>query len=49
MGVRHVVSTWSLLAGKPAKMRSYDLFRSPNVAGVERVTREADIDFSFFK
>ena len=41
-------STWALLAGRPAKMRCYDITRyEPYFTEVERGAAEAKIDFAF--
>lgn len=37
MGVRFVCSSWALLAGRPQRMISYDVKRSPQMAELERV------------
>ena len=47
MGVRNVVSTWSLLAGKPTKAVSYDTYRSPSVDEVQAVAEQYGIEFEF--
>ncbi|CAG0993419.1 hypothetical protein BURK1_02394 [Burkholderiales bacterium] len=47
MGVRDVVSTWSLLAGRPGKAVCYDVHRSPRVDDVEAVARDYGIAFDF--
>lgn len=49
MGVRDGISTWSLLAGKPCKVVSYDVYRSPGVAEVESAAAECGIDFRFIQ
>lgn len=37
MGVRSVCSSWALLMGRPAKMRSYDIKRTPEMDELERL------------
>lgn len=37
MGVRFVCSSWALLAGRPQRMISYDVKRSPEMAELERI------------
>ncbi|MEO8487531.1 MAG: glycosyltransferase [Betaproteobacteria bacterium] len=49
MGVRGVVSTWSLLAGKPGKAVSYDTYRSPCIDEVEAIAKEHGIAFEFIQ
>ena len=54
-GVRWVVSTWALLAGKPAILRSYDKWHPSHfgneykgrIERVERVAKENDVDYKF--
>lgn len=48
MGVRDVVSTWAMLASNPKKMISYDIVRHKNVDQVEQLTKEYNIDFTFY-
>jgi hypothetical protein len=48
-GVRNCVSTWSLLAGKPDKMISYDINRSENIVDVEKAAQENNISFKFIQ
>lgn len=48
-GVWDCTSTWGLLAGKPARMRSYDVIRRPEVDLVEAVTPDSGIDFKFIQ
>jgi hypothetical protein len=46
-GVYDCTSTWGLLAGLPAKMRSYDIVRRAEVDEVEKLSSAAGIDFQF--
>jgi len=48
-GVREVVSTWALLAGRPKRVVSYDLYRSPNIWRALLLARLSGIAFSFIK
>jgi len=48
-GVRWVVSTWGLLAGKPKIMVSYDINYHERIERVKRVAFENEIDFKFIK
>ena len=50
-GVRHVVSTWGLIAGRPKTVHSYDL-SSPGdavIAEVQDVANEVGVSFIFFQ
>jgi hypothetical protein len=46
-GVRGVVSTWALLAGKPHTLNSYDIRYHPNVEKAKKIAAENDIEFTF--
>lgn len=46
-GVRWVVSTWALLAGKPSTMVSYDIHYHPNILKTIEVANKNGINFSF--
>lgn len=53
MGVRWVVSTWALLAGKPSQLISYDI-QHPSAYGgdieaVKRAALQENIDFQFLQ
>lgn len=47
MGVRDGVTTFALLAGKPKKMRSYDVREAKNIAGIREAAKEVGTDFEF--
>ncbi len=50
-GVRNVVSTWALIAGRPLSVTSYDLV-SPGdevLCNVRSVAKEADVNFTFWE
>jgi len=51
LGVRHVVSTWALLANKPKALISVDVEQPPaqNLAEAERAAKEIGTDFRFLK
>lgn len=53
LGVRYIVSTWALLAGRPKKMLSVDIedpkHYGGNIEPVIQVAQENGIDFSFQK
>lgn len=46
MGVRFVVSTWALLAGKPKRMVAIDIMQRP-IGEAARLAEEAGIEFAF--
>ena len=46
-GVRSIVSTWALLAARPAKLISYDINPPPNLQQVLNVIKETNIQFEF--
>ncbi len=48
-GVRWVVSTWGLLAGKPKTMVSYDINYHERIERVKKVAAENSIDFKFVR
>lgn len=46
-GVRWVVSTWALLAGKPQKLISYDMNYHPSIEKAKEIAAENNIHFTF--
>lgn len=48
-GMRAVVSTWGLLAGKPETLLSYDLNYHPNVENLKRIAKDNGILFKFIQ
>jgi tetratricopeptide (TPR) repeat protein len=46
-GVRWVVSTWALLAGKPQKLICYDINYHPNIEKAKEIAAENNIHFTF--
>ena len=46
-GVRCVVSTWALLAGKPQSLKSYDIKYHPNIEKAKEIAAQNNIDFTF--
>jgi hypothetical protein len=49
MGVRDVVSTWSFLARRPERLVSYDLYTSPNIKEIFRLSNKNNISFQFIQ
>ena len=51
LGVREMVSTWALLAGKPKRMLSVDIVypKEFNVREVEGLCKKENIDFEFLE
>lgn len=47
MGTRDVFSTWGLLASRPKKMISYDLYLSNQIWNAQRVAKDNNIEFVF--
>jgi len=47
MGVRHIVSTYALLMGKPMRMISYDINWAPGIDSVIKEANENGIEFDF--
>lgn len=48
-GVRWVVSTWGLLAGRPKTMTSYDINYHDRIEHVKKVAAENSVDFKFIQ
>ena len=46
-GVRWVISTWALLAGKPSALVSYDINYHENIKHVERIAASNNVVFQF--
>ena len=46
-GVYDCTSTWALLAGRPAKLTSYDIARRDEVAEVEQAAKNSATEFKF--
>ena len=49
LGTRFVVSTYAFLAGKPAKMLTYDLYPHPNIWKADQLAKENYIQFGFME
>jgi hypothetical protein len=49
MGVRWVSSTWALLLSNPKKMISYDILKHPQINEVLEISKEYEIDYTFFE
>jgi len=49
MGVRSGTSTWSLLAGRPHKLVSYDFTYHPNIEKIKTCAQAAEIDYQFIQ
>jgi hypothetical protein len=47
-GVRFGISTWSLMAARPQRLRSYDIKRLPIVDTIEDVAKKEGIDYRFY-
>jgi GT2 family glycosyltransferase len=48
-GVRGVFSTYALLAAKPKRMVSYDIYTSSNIIEAKEAAKENNIDFEFIE
>lgn len=48
-GVREVVSTWAMLAAKPMKCVSYDVYESEKVSQAMQIARQEQVNWTFIK
>jgi len=48
-GVRHVVSTWAILAAKPNKAISYDASYHANIAYAEELAKKEGVNWQFIQ
>lgn len=48
-GVRHVVSTWAMLAAKPNKIVSYDISHHPNISYAQELAKKENINWQFIQ
>lgn len=49
LGTRYVVSTYAFMAGKPAKLLTYDLYPHPNIWKADHIAKENNIEFGFME